>query len=100
MPNNSFADEVVDHMPKLTAYARRLAGRTALAEDVVQETVLRALAHRDQYQAGTTLSGCLFTIVRNCVFNKLRRPRRYSAIEDERPEVADRLAPTDPNWTI
>ena len=78
----SFADEVVEHSAKLRGYARKLAGSRSAADDIVQETILRALVHSDQFKAGTNLSAWLCTILRNCYFNDLRRSRQVSALNE------------------
>ena len=83
MVQKTFAEEVVEHATKLKGYARKLAGNRSIADDIVQETILRALIHSDQYQPGTNLSGWLCTILRNCFFNELRRAQRFSALNED-----------------
>ena len=77
----TFSNDVTACIPRLTAFARRLAGNRAQADDLVQETVLRALVHADQFQMGTNLVGWLSTILRNCYFNDRRSARRVTSIE-------------------
>ena len=57
----TFCDDVVCHLTRLQGYARRLAGNRSLADDLVQETVLRALTHADQFRPGTNLLAWLMT---------------------------------------
>ena len=47
MAVTTFADDVVQNLPRLEGFARRLAGNRSFADDLVQETVLRALVHAD-----------------------------------------------------
>jgi RNA polymerase sigma-70 factor, ECF subfamily len=85
MAGVSFADEVLTYLPKLAAYAARLAGRRCVADDLVQDTVLRALLHADQFKPGSNLGGWLTAILRNCYFNEWRNYHRiqYGALHDE-----------------
>ena len=79
--NRTFADDVTQHLPKLQRFAWRFAGNRSLADDLVQETVLRALVHADQFQPGTNLLGWLCTILRNCYFNDRRTGRRFTSLD-------------------
>jgi RNA polymerase sigma-70 factor (ECF subfamily) len=79
----TFADEVVEHSSKLRGYARRLAGNRPLVDDLVQDTILRALVHSDQFKAGTNLSAWLHTILRNSYFNEVRRAQRFCGLSDD-----------------
>lgn len=66
-------------LPELRAYARFLVRDTSGADDLVQDTVVRALAALDQFQQGTSLKAWLFTILRNAFFEQERRRRREDA---------------------
>ena len=77
----TFCDDVVGNLARLQGYARRLAGNRSLADDLVQETVLRALTHADQFRPGTNLLAWLMTILRNTYFNEKRRERRLSVFD-------------------
>ena len=68
-------DAMLAQIPKLRAFAYSLCGRE-LADDMVQETLLRAWDHLDSFQEGTKLGAWLFTILRNAYFSDLRRRRR------------------------
>jgi RNA polymerase sigma-70 factor (ECF subfamily) len=70
---DQFAQDVVACLPRLRAFSRQLARNYDLAEDMVQETILRALTFRDQFQPGTNLHGWLTTILRNRYFSQLRQ---------------------------
>ena len=63
-------------LPDLRAFARFLARDRALADDLVQDTLVRALGALDQFQPGTNLKAWLFTIQRNAFFEQARRRRR------------------------
>jgi RNA polymerase sigma-70 factor (ECF subfamily) len=79
----TFCDDVLQNLPRLESFARRLAGNRSLADDLVQETVLRALTHADQFRPGTNLLAWLMTILRNTYFNEKRRERRLVALDVE-----------------
>jgi RNA polymerase sigma-70 factor (ECF subfamily) len=63
-------------IPKLRAFAYSLCGHSELADDMVQEALLRAWDHLDSFQEGTNLRAWLFTILRNAYFSDLRKRRR------------------------
>ena len=69
-------------LPDLRAFARFLASDRAVADDLVQDTVVRALAAQDQFQAGSNLKAWLFTILRNLFYEQTRRRRREAAAVD------------------
>lgn len=74
-------------LPDLRAFARFLARDRPLADDLVQETLVRALGALHQYQPGTSLKAWTFTILRNAYYEQGRRRRREVALGD---------APADP----
>ena len=84
-------------LPDLRAFARFLVRDRAAADDLVQDTVVRALGALPQFQLGTNLKAWLFTILRNLFFEQSRRRRREAAAlsahipteEVVRPEQAD-----------
>lgn len=84
----SFEGGVIALLPYLRNYGRSLARNTAMADDLVQETVLRALSNRDKFVAGTNLKAWLSTILRNQFFNELRcrsRAVAYIAMPRQTP---------------
>ena len=63
-------------LPRLRAFARSLARDPDRADDLVQETLAKAWAHRDKFKQGTNLGAWLFTILRNTYYGGLRSRRR------------------------
>jgi RNA polymerase sigma-70 factor (ECF subfamily) len=61
--------------PHLRAFARSLCGCSDRADDLAQETMLRAWAARERYQAGTNFKAWTFTILRNQFYSEARRNR-------------------------
>jgi RNA polymerase sigma-70 factor (ECF subfamily) len=63
----------MEHVPRLRRYARALINNRDLADDLVQDTLERALRHTEQFQSGTDLRAWLFTIMHNVFANQARR---------------------------
>jgi RNA polymerase sigma-70 factor, ECF subfamily len=66
-------DEMVEHLPRLRRYARALIHNQELADDLVQDTLERALGQTKRFQAGTDLWAWLFTIMHNLFANQVRK---------------------------
>src|SRR5579863_9456483 len=83
-----FQDLLVEQLPHLRAFARMLARNPTLADDLVQETILRALTNVDKFTPGTNLRAWLATILRNQFYNELRHRARVAAYADALPTFA------------
>lgn len=70
---DSFAEEAVGHLDALYSVACKLTRNPAEAEDLVQDTLLKAMKAREQFHAGTNLKAWLFRILTNTFINKYRR---------------------------
>ena len=82
-------DEVLATVPSLRAFAISLSGNIDRADDLVQETLLRALSHIDSFQPGTNMPAWLFTILRNLFRSEYRKRRRE--VEDADGRYAETL---------
>src|SRR6202162_895266 len=90
---------VLAAVPSLRAFAISLSGNGDRADDLVQETVLRALANIDSFQPGTNMPAWLFTILRNLFRSEYRKRRRevedatgmYAESMKSQPEQGSRL---------
>ena len=82
-------DAVLAAIPKLRAFAISLSGNVDRADDLVQETMLRALANIHSFQPGTNLQAWLFTILRNLFRSEYRKRKRE--VEDADGSYADSL---------
>jgi RNA polymerase sigma-70 factor (ECF subfamily) len=79
-----------EHGRYLVAYAARLTGDRQLAEDIVQETLLRAWKHADRLSEGQgSVRGWLLTVTRNIATDKARARRSRPPEVEESPEVHD-----------
>jgi RNA polymerase sigma-70 factor (ECF subfamily) len=70
---DTFADDAVTHLDALHAVACRLTRNPTEAEDLVQDTLVKAMRARDQFQAGTNMKAWLCRILTNTFINKYRR---------------------------
>lgn len=84
----SFKRELTTVIPHLRAFARGLCGRPDLADDLVQETLLKAWAAQERFEPGTSMRAWTFVILRNAYLTDMRR-NRFRADYDE--TVAERI---------
>ena len=85
----SVRDAVLAAVPSLRAFAISLSGNGDRADDLVQETLLRAIANIDSFQPGSNLPAWLFTILRNLFRSDYRKRRRE--VEDSEGNYAKTL---------
>lgn len=71
----------------LELFTRRFTSDQIESEDLVQDTVLKALTYKDKFRQNTNLKGWLFTIMRNTFINKYRKARRIKTATDDTPEL-------------
>ena len=77
-------DDIVALLPQLRAFARALTGGdVALSDDLVQDTVVKALQAIDRFAPGTNLKAWLFTILRNNFLSVMRSKRVKSEVSDD-----------------
>lgn len=95
----TWRDEVVGMIPALRAFAWSLCHNGSDADDLVQDTLIKAWTHRDKYEPGTNLRAWLFTILRNTYYTQLSRRRRE--VRDEAGDYASTLkSPPTQDWTV
>ena len=73
--NAGFDLDLKDILPRLRIYALSLTRNRDRADDLVQQTALKALAGRTSFRVGTNFSGWIFRIQRNEFISELRRGR-------------------------
>jgi len=89
--------DFVPHIPRLRRYARALTGERARADDLVQDTLERALIKLHLWRPGSDMRAWLFTLMHNVFINQLRAQSARSTVEldDEAAQVAVRPTQTD-----
>jgi RNA polymerase sigma factor (sigma-70 family) len=90
--------EVVELIPALRAFARSFCRNQEDADDLVQETLTKAIANLDRFTAGTRLKSWLFTIMRNTFYTRIKVAKReapgLTGCVSEQP-----LEPASQEWT-
>jgi RNA polymerase sigma-70 factor (ECF subfamily) len=79
--------QVVEFIPRLRRYARALVGERTAADDLVQDTLERALNKFHLWKRGTDLRAWLFTVMHNVHVNQIRGRRELVALDEEALEV-------------
>jgi len=77
---------VIEQLPHLRAFAVGLSRDRGLADDLVQEAVVRALGHADQFRPGTNFKAWITTILRNSYFNVVRQRGRVAPMSAVAPD--------------
>ena len=93
---SDFHDLIEREIPRLRRYARALTRSADRADDLVQDTLMRAVAKAHLWQAGTDLRAWLFTIMHNQYVNMVRRAIREKATIDIDQMSSSLVATTDP----
>lgn len=75
-----FRSDIIKSLPALRTFALSLVGDVSRADDLVQETFVKAWANQVRFRPGTNFTAWLFTILRNQFYSELRKNRRE--IED------------------
>ena len=88
-PEPEIRDALLAAVPSLRAFAISLCGQVDRADDLVQDTLMRALTHIHRFERGTNLNAWLFTILRNLFHSEYRKRRRE--VEDPDGSYAARL---------
>ena len=98
-PEDDFKADLIALIPQMRAFARTLCGDRTQAEDLAQDTLLRAWNSRASFQAGTNLKAWTFMILRNQFYSDKRRSWRSTPLD---PETAERtlVATTNPIATL
>jgi RNA polymerase sigma-70 factor (ECF subfamily) len=95
----SWRDDVVELIPALRAFAWSLCHNGSDADDLVQDTLIKAWSNREKFEPGTNLRAWLFTILRNTYYSAVVRRRRE--VRDETGEYANTLkTPATQDWSM
>lgn len=85
-----FKTELLNLIPEMRAFAYSLCGNPHRADDLVQETLVKAWSHHSSFKPGTNMRAWLFTILRNEFYSQLRKTRRE--VEDIDGTYSSRLS--------
>lgn len=83
-------DQIIGHLPAIRAYALSLSQDRALADDLVQDAVIKAWTNFERFRPGSNLKAWLFTILRNLFYSHHRR--QSHVVEDVDGRISARLA--------
>lgn len=83
-----FKRELTGVIPHLRAFARGLCGRPDMADDLVQETMMKAWAAQERFEPGTSMRAWTFVILRNAYLTDMRRGRFRGEYDEN---VAERI---------
>lgn len=82
MAEKSPRDELVEHLPAMRAFAISLTRNGSLADDMVQDTLVKAWTNIEKFEPGTNMRAWLFTILRNTYYSSRRKSKREVADVD------------------
>ncbi|MFT8782791.1 MAG: sigma-70 family RNA polymerase sigma factor [Acetobacter syzygii] len=88
-----FRTELLALLPSLRGFARFLAREPSMADDLVQETVLRALDRMAQFEVGSSLKAWCFTILRNIFLEQRRRGKKEQEVLEHYGQHSSHRAP-------
>lgn len=102
-PDTDPRDEIITHLPALRAFALSLTRNMSSADDLVQDTIVKAWTNFDKFAPGSNLRAWLFTMLRNLFYSSRRKVRRevadpeghFAASLAEKPAHDGRLALRD-----
>jgi RNA polymerase sigma-70 factor, ECF subfamily len=97
--DSDWRDQVVGLIPALRAFAWSICRNGSDADDLVQDTLIKAWSHRDKFETGTNLRAWLFTILRNTYYTAVVRRRREVRDEDDQYARALTFQPTQ-EWGL
>jgi RNA polymerase sigma-70 factor, ECF subfamily len=89
MTEATFGAEMVAQIPYLRAFAISLSGSYSVADDLVQDTLVKAWSHADSFEPGTNFRAWLVTILRNTYFSQYRK--RSREVQDSDNVLAEQI---------
>jgi RNA polymerase sigma-70 factor, ECF subfamily len=89
---DTIRSQMVAHLPRLRRFALSLTGNSADADDLVQDTVERALANLHRFERGTRLDSWMFRIAQNLFIDAARSRKRRRAVVSETLDAAENVS--------
>ena len=87
MTTLEFSDRLVQHEDVLKRFALKLTSNRDDAKDLLQDTFLKALIHRKQFEDSTNLRAWTYTIMKNTFINNYRKNLRHNTITDSSKDM-------------
>ena len=82
LSDSEFKALLADVIPHLRAYGRSLSGNSDLADDLTQDTMVKAWASRDRFERGTSIKAWTFVILRNTFLSQMRRNKFHGDYDE------------------
>jgi RNA polymerase sigma-70 factor (ECF subfamily) len=92
--------QIVALMPVVRRFAMRFERSATDVDDLTQDTMLKALAHMDQFQPGTNIKSWLFTIARNTYCTKYKIRQRFTLCENVEIATSGRAVQSSQEWAL
>lgn len=86
--NDTFQQQLVSSQTSLKQFAFKFTHDMEIAEDLLQDTLLKAMRYHTQYREGTNMKGWLFTIMRNTFINGYRSNQRKNTLITTEEEIS------------
>lgn len=96
MTEPDFKTQLLSFLPGLRAFAVSLSGNHDRADDLVQDTIMKAWGNQESFTPGTNMKAWLFTILRNEFFSQLRK--RGREVQDDEGVLTGNLAVHPPQY--
>ena len=87
MTGIEFSKKIASLRPALRTFTYRFTSDREESQDLVQDTILKALTYSDKFREDTNMKGWLFTIMRNTYINQYRRVQREKTSHDNTKEL-------------
>lgn len=87
-----FETQLIEHIPRLRRYARALTTTVCAADDLVQDTLERALNKKNLWQQNTRLRPWLFTLMHNLYINQLKQLQNRPMMQELDETISDAAA--------
>ncbi len=89
-PLPSFKTTLLEQLPSLRAFAMSLVRNHSFADDLVQDTLMKAWSKQDSFESGTNMRAWLFTILRNEFYSQMRKSGRI--VQDSEGVFTENMA--------
>jgi RNA polymerase sigma factor (sigma-70 family) len=86
MRNSNFSQIIANNSEYLQPFAVSLTQDVVEAQDLVQETIFKAIVYKEKFQEGTNIKAWLYTIMKNIFINNYRRLQKFRNVSSEVPQ--------------